>query len=134
LDYKTIRYPGHFDHMRFLFDELGLRSRPELALEILIEAKPPVNDDIVYLHAAVEGVKDGVRQRENYVRGYRPIEVAGRTWRAISWTTAASVVAVVELLADGRLPNKGFIRQEDVRLADLLSTNCGEYLDSGGRV
>ncbi|NHA00477.1 hypothetical protein G5V59_11750 [Nocardioides sp. W3-2-3] len=39
--------------------------------------------------------------RENHVRGYLPItltdaEGTDRTWRAISWTTAASAVAVVE--------------------------------------
>ena len=55
LDYKTLRYPGHFELMRFFFDELGLRDRRELAGEILVNAKPPVDDDVVYLHAAVEG-------------------------------------------------------------------------------
>ncbi len=36
LDYKTMRYPGHFELMRFFFDELGLRDRRELAGEILV--------------------------------------------------------------------------------------------------
>ena len=58
LDYKTLRYPGHFDQMHFLFDELGLRDCREEVGRILVKAKPPVNDDIVYLHAAVEGIKD----------------------------------------------------------------------------
>ena len=57
LDYKTLRYPGHFDQMHFLFDELNLRDQRELVGRILVDAKPPVNDDVVYLHAAVEGVK-----------------------------------------------------------------------------
>ncbi len=134
LDYKTMRYPGHFEQMHFLFDELGLRDRRELAGEILVAAKPPVNDDIVYLHAAVEGVKEGMPFRENYVRGYKPIEIGGRTWRAISWTTAASIVAVVELVSEGRLPQTGFIKQEDIKLEDLFSTQAGARFETLGRV
>lgn len=134
LDYKTMRYPGHFEQMHFLFEELNLRDRRELIGKILVDAKPPVNDDIVYLHAAVEGVKHGQPFRENHVRGYKPIEIAGSTWRAISWTTAASIVAVVELVADGRLPQHGFIRQEDIVLADLFGTTAGARFETLGRV
>lgn len=125
LDYKTMRYPGHFRQMHFLFDELNLRDQRELIGRLLVDAKPPVNDDIVYLHAAVEGVKAAQPFRENYVRGYLPIEIGGRLWRAISWTTAASAVAVVELVADGRLPGAGLIKQEDIALDDLLDTRAG---------
>lgn len=134
LDYKTLRYPGHFAQMHFLFDELGLRERRELAGEILVAAKPPVNDDIVYLHAAVEGEVGGQAYRENYVRGYLPIEIDGRTWRAISWTTAASVVSVVELVADGRMQDTGFIRQEDISLTDLFNTKAGSLFATQGKV
>lgn len=134
LDYKTMRYPGHFEQMHFLFDELGLRDRRELAGEILVAAKPPVNDDIVYLHAAVEGIKEGHPFRENYVRGYKPIEIGGRVWRAISWTTAASIVAVVELVSEGRLPQAGLIKQEDILLEDLFSTHAGARFETLGKV
>lgn len=134
LDYKTLRYPGHFEQMHFLFDELNLRDRRDLIGQILVDAKPPVNDDVVYLHAAVEGVQDGQPFRQNHVRGYKPIEIAGRTWRAISWTTAASIVSVVELVADGRLPQEGFIRQEDIALTDLFSTIAGARFETLGRV
>jgi saccharopine dehydrogenase-like NADP-dependent oxidoreductase len=134
LDYKTLRYPGHFRQMQFLFDELNLREERELIGRLIVDAKPPVNDDIVYLHASVEGVKDGQPFRENYVRGYRPIDIAGRKWRAISWTTAASIVAVVELVADGRLPQSGFIKQEDIALADLFATTAGARFETLGKV
>ncbi|MGA9103654.1 saccharopine dehydrogenase family protein [Aeromicrobium sp.] len=129
LDYKTLRYPGHFRQMHFLFDELNLRDQRELIGGLLVDAKPPVNDDIVYLHAAVEGVKAAAPFRENYVRGYLPIEIGGRIWRAISWTTAASAVAVVELVADGRLAGSGFVKQEDIALSDLLDTRAGRLFD-----
>ncbi|MEO7262686.1 MAG: saccharopine dehydrogenase C-terminal domain-containing protein [Jatrophihabitantaceae bacterium] len=137
LDYKTMRYPGHFELMRFFFDELGLRDRRELAGEILVEAKPPVDDDVVYLHAAVEGRAEstgGQLYRKQYVRAYQPLAIDGRNWRAISWTTAASAAAVVELVADGRLPQTGFVKQEDISFADLLSTKSGALFGDLGKV
>jgi saccharopine dehydrogenase-like NADP-dependent oxidoreductase len=141
LDYKTMRYPGHFELMRFFFDEVGLRDRRELAGEILVNAKPPVDDDVVYLHAAVEGKATGVGDtapgqltRKQYVRAYQPLRINGRLWRAISWTTAASAAAVVELVAAGRLPAAGFIQQEDIPFQALLETSNGARFAELGQV
>jgi saccharopine dehydrogenase-like NADP-dependent oxidoreductase len=141
LDYKTMRYPGHFELMRFFFDELGLRERRELAGEILVNAKPPVDDDVVYLHAAVEGLATGVGDtapgqltRKQYVRAYQPLEINGRIWRAISWTTAASAVGVVEMVSAGTLPGTGFIQQEQIPFEALLATRTGARFAELGTV
>lgn len=125
LNYKTMRYPGHFQTMVCFFQELRLRENRKLAGEILVKAKPPVNDDVVYIHAAAEGYKNQQLLREEYVRRYYPITLDGRDWRAISWTTAASAVAVVELVSQGTLPKNGFIKQEAIHLDAFLHTKAG---------
>lgn len=125
LNYKTMRYPGHCNLMKFFFRELHMRDRRDEAGRILVNAKPPVSDDVVYVHAAVEGQKRGQLYRDEFVRAYYPIDVAGATWRAISWTTAASVSAVVELVATGKLPAKGFLKQEEIPLDEFLRTKSG---------
>lgn len=125
LDYKTMRYPGHGKLMNFFFHELLMRERRKEAGEILVHAKPPVNEDIVYVHAAAEGTIGGQLRRREFVRGYRPVEVAGRMRTAIAWTTAGSVVAVIEMVRDGKLPSQGFLKQEDIALADFLATPTG---------
>ncbi|MBC8261679.1 MAG: saccharopine dehydrogenase NADP-binding domain-containing protein [Planctomycetia bacterium] len=125
LNYKTMRYPGHCDRMRFFLHELGMNRNREEAAKILTEACPPVQDDVVYVHAAVEGHQSGSLQREEFVGEYRPIDVNGTEWRAISWTTACSVAAVVEMVRDGSLPEKGFIKQEEIPLEPYLSTKSG---------
>lgn len=137
LDYKTLRYPGHFKQMRFVFDELGLRDQRDLAGELLVKAKPPIDSDVVYLHAAVGGrLRDdapyapGQPFRKEYVRAYYPREIDGRDWRAISWTTAASVVAVVELVSAGVLPSSGFITQEHIDFDAFLRTRTGSFFAS----
>lgn len=130
LDYKTIRYPGHAKLMNFFFHELLMREDRARAGEILVHAKPQVNEDVVYIHAAVEGWKGGRLSREEFVRAYYPLEIAARRWRAISWTTAASVCAVVELVSNGRLPAKGLIKQEGIPLEEFLKTRNGCFYTS----
>ena len=125
LNYKTMRYPGHCEQMRFFFQELYMRDNRQLAGEILVNAKPPVNDDVVFVHAAVEGWQDKQLRREEYVEAFFPINIDGEMWRAISWTTAASVCAVVEMVAEGALPSKGFIHQESIPFDRFLETKNG---------
>ncbi len=125
LNYKTIRYPGHCQLMRFFFNELFMKERRDLAGEILVNAKPPVNDDVVYVHAAVEGLKEGHLRREEWVRSYFPKEIAGGVWKAISWTTSASVCAVLEMVSEGDLLAQGFLKQEEIPLDLFLKTRTG---------
>ena len=125
LNYKTIRYPGHAKLMRFLLYELILKDDKKRIEEILSYAKPPVQEDVVYVYAVVEGWKKERVLRDEYYKAFYPIEVDGIKWRAISWTTAASIAAVVEMVSEGKLPNQGFIKQEDIPLQPLLETKSG---------
>lgn len=129
LNYKTIRYPGHCKLMRFLLYELILKDQRELTEKILTEAKPPVQDDVVYVYAVVEGWRNGELSREEFYRAYHPRLIDGQSWRAISWTTAGSIAAVVELVAAGKLPQQGFIKQEDIPLATYLETVNGAFFN-----
>ncbi|MBN2034385.1 MAG: saccharopine dehydrogenase NADP-binding domain-containing protein [Deltaproteobacteria bacterium] len=125
LDYKTIRYPGHAKLMNFFFHELLMRQDRQKAGEILVNAKPPVTEDVVYVHASAEGWKKDVLSRDEFVRAYYPVEIAGQKWRAISWTTAASVCAVVEMVSNGTLPCRGFLKQEEIPFPEFLKTTNG---------
>ena len=126
LNYKTIRYPGHAQLMRFLLYELILKEKRELVETILTEAKPPVADDVVLVYAVVEGWKGDALAREEYYRSFHPIDINGKKWRAISWTTAASIAAVVEMVADQKLPQKGFIKQEEIDFNTFMETKNGQ--------
>ena len=130
IDYKTMRYPGHAKLMNFFFHELLMREQRAEAGAILVNAKPPVEDDVVYVHAAAEGTSQGQLRRKEFVRAYRPLTVAGQQRTAISWTTAGSVVAVIEMVRDGALPGSGFLKQEEIPLDAFLKTRTGQlYAD-----
>ena len=126
LNYKTIRYRGHAKLMRFLLYELILKEKRKLIEEILTEAKPAVNEDVVYVYAAVEGWKGSAIAREEFYAAYHPIVIHQKTWRAISWTTAASLVAVVEMVSNGTLQQKGFLKQEEIPIEKFTQTKTGK--------
>ena len=133
LDYKSLRYPGHASLMNFFFHELLMREDRAAAGKILTHAKPPVDDDVVYIHVAAEGWAEGRLGRREFVRAYYPIEIGGKARTAIAWTTAASVGAVIELARSGALPRKGFLKQETIPLERFLETRTGRLYAEHGR-
>jgi saccharopine dehydrogenase-like NADP-dependent oxidoreductase len=130
LDYKSIRYPGHVELMNFFFHELLMRENRKTAGEILTNAKPPVEQDVVYIHASAEGWQNKRLIRDEFVRAYYPIKIGDRTWSAISWTTAASACAVVEMVRNGSITQIGFIKQETISLPEFLKTHNGRLYNS----
>lgn len=130
LDYKSLRYPGHCSLIRFFLHELRMGARREDAERILNAAYPPVREDVVFLFAVAEGEWDGMPVREEFLRIYHGREIEGARRTAISWTTAAGVVAVLELLAAGEIPRRGLVRQEEMPLDAFLQTRAGSLLAS----
>ena len=128
LDYKTMRYPGHMELMNFFFHELLMRERRELAGQILTNAKPPVEDDAVYMHVASEGEIAGQMRRIEFVRVFHPRVLDGEQRTAIAWTTASSAAAVIQMVRDQTLKQRGFLKQEDIPLADFHATVSGHLL------
>ncbi|MEK9566642.1 MAG: L-lysine dehydrogenase, partial [Flavobacteriaceae bacterium] len=115
----------HGKLMRFLMYELILKNDTKQLEQILSNAKPPVEEDVVYVYAVVEGWQKDTLSRKEYYKAFYPIEIKGKKWRAISWTTAASIVAVIELVASKELPQKGFLKQEEIPFDKFLKTPTG---------
>ena len=125
LDYRTIRYPGHRDAMKLLLQDLRLAERPELLAQMLEDAIPETRQDVVVIVATATGRRAGRHWQETFARRIHPTVLAGREWTAIQATTACSACAVLDLLAEGRLPTRGFVRQEDIRLEDFVANRFG---------
>ena len=130
LNYKTIRYPGHRDGMKLLLYDLLLKDDRKLAKDILNNALPLVDDDIVLVYAAVEGILDGKLRRKEFSESYRKITLDNKDWRAISWTTACSISTVVDLVSEGKLKNKGFIKQEEIPFDMFIKSHFGSMYET----
>ena len=127
LNYRTIRYPGHAAIMKALLNDLGLRHRREVLKDILENALPTTMQDVVIIFVTVSGRKDGRLVQETYAHKVYAGPVHGKMHSAIQITTAASISAVLDLLAQGKLPKKGFVRQEEIGLDIFLANRFGRY-------
>jgi len=126
LNYRTIRYPGHVAIMKALLQDLRLRDRREVLKDILEHALPTTLQDVVIVFVTVTGKKKGQLVQETYANKIYGQPVNGIERSAIQLTTAAGICGVLDLLAEGRLPQQGFVRQEDVPLADFLANRFGK--------
>ena len=127
LNYKTVRYPGHCERMKVLIEDLRLGERRDLLKNVLEYAIPMTKQDVVLIFVTVTGKQMGKLTQESYANKVYSQEINGTDWSAIQITTAASVCAAVDLMRDGKLPNQGFIHQEDVNLDDFLANRFGRY-------
>ena len=125
LNYRTIRYPGHAAIMKALLNDLRLRDRREVLKDILEQAVPATLQDVVVIFVTVNGRKDGRLLQDTYVRKIYSQTLCGTRRSAIQITTASSLCAMLDLLAQGRLAQAGFVRQEDVALGDFLGNRFG---------
>ncbi|MBA4794329.1 saccharopine dehydrogenase family protein [Phenylobacterium sp.] len=127
LNYRTIRYPGHAAIMKTLLSDLRLSDRRDLLKDILEHAVPATLQDVVIVFVTVSGLRDGALMQETYVNRIYAQAVGGKLMSAIQITTAASVCAVADMLAAGDLPQRGFVRQEDIPLERFLANRFGRW-------
>jgi saccharopine dehydrogenase-like NADP-dependent oxidoreductase len=126
LNYRTIRYPGHGAIMKTLLHDLRLKDRRGLLKDILEQALPATSQDVVIILVTVSGWRGGRLVQDTLVRQIHGRPLAGAMRSAIQLTTASSLCAMLDLLVQGRLPQRGFVRQEDVALADFLANRFGQ--------
>jgi saccharopine dehydrogenase-like NADP-dependent oxidoreductase len=136
LNYRTIRYPGHAAIMKALLHDLRLADRREVLKDILENAVPTTTQDVVIIFVTVAGWREGRLVQETYARKVYSATLrhdgAGPVRSAIQITTASSLAAMVDLLAQGQLPQSGFVRQEDVSLSDFLRNRFGSVYAQAG--
>ncbi|MGI8840523.1 MAG: saccharopine dehydrogenase NADP-binding domain-containing protein [Caulobacteraceae bacterium] len=125
LNYRTIRYPGHAAIMKLLLNDLRLRDRREVLKDILEKAVPATMQDVVIVFVTVSGLKDGRLTQETYANKIYARDMGGATVSGIQITTASAICAVLDMLAAGRLPARGFVRQEEIGLAEFLANRFG---------
>lgn len=125
VDYQSIRYPGHNAILKLLLNDLRLRDRRDLLKDILESAIPTTDQDVIVIFATAAGVRGGRLVQESYSARIVGTELAGHRLSAIQLTTAAGICTALDLVAQGRLPQQGFVGQEAVRLGDFLANRFG---------
>jgi saccharopine dehydrogenase-like NADP-dependent oxidoreductase len=134
LDYKSVRYPGHNALMRVLLEELQLKHDQETLKAILRKSVPTTMQDVVLVFVTVSGLRDGSLVQEVFARKIFADRSEANPLSAIQITTAAGICAAVDLFREGKLPQKGFIRQEQVELPAFLANRFGKAYQQSRQV
>lgn len=114
LDYKTVRYPGHKAILYTLLYDLGFHKNREPLKKAFEENLAFTRQDLVIAFTAASGWIGGKLEQYVISRKIYNQEVAGKHFTAIQLTTASAACAVIDLHAKKELPQRGFIRQEEV--------------------
>jgi len=123
LDYKTLRYVGHYDWVERQVRKLPKDENLPFALqEIMLEAIPSVEDDLVLVHASVDGfAADGRRRMIEKAFFVEPLEIDGKNLRAIQTTTAAPLCESAMMLLSGKY--KGVVLQSQLDPTEFMNGN-----------
>jgi saccharopine dehydrogenase-like NADP-dependent oxidoreductase len=127
LNYKTVRYPGHRDLVKMLIRDLRLGQRREILKDVLEASVPMTRQDVVLVFVTVSGMQEGRLTQESFAKKVYSKEIDERLYSAIQITTAAGVCAMVDLVREGVLPDRGFVRQEDADLERFLANRFGAH-------
>lgn len=127
LTYKTIRYKGHQYLMSFLINGLQLGKNQRLLKDIVEGSIAITKQDVVIVMISVVGIKDGLLTQVTDMRKVYHQWIGSRHWSAIEVTTAASICTIVDMFFHDELPEKPFIRQEEISLPPFLENRFGHY-------
>ncbi len=114
LDYRTLRWPGHYDWARQIIAGAPVDSQPvDYLQDRMLNAIPFIEDDQVIIYAAVKG-RDSEGQLHSIEKSYRigPRHIGNQKLRAIQHTTAAPLAEVAFQLLQGKW--RGPVLQSDI--------------------
>ncbi len=100
LDYKTLRYPGHYAWVEGALSTIPeSENRIKVLEKIMLENIPSVEDDVVIVYASVQGKdsKGRLRRKERSYEIY-PAKIGNQSLRAIQTTTAAPLCEIAYMM------------------------------------
>ena len=118
LDYKTLRYPGHYAWVDSIVDTIEDTDKKIQQLQDkMLSEIPRLEEDVVVMHANVIGYDQNkaLISREKVFHIY-PMRVGKHTLRAIQSTTAAPLAESCRMLLEGDLKGVVFQSQIDCKI------------------
>jgi len=127
LEYKTIRYPGHFNWVRNQLNALPGGSLTESALlEKMLDEIPFSEDDMIILYVSVKGKdQQGVLRIKEKSMKIEPSQVGSHKLKAIQTATAAPMLESARMLLSNQY--QGPILQSQIDTEAFLN---GSFIQS----
>ncbi|HMW39925.1 MAG: saccharopine dehydrogenase NADP-binding domain-containing protein [Saprospiraceae bacterium] len=120
LDYKTIRYPGHYNWVREQLAQCNQEHKTMELLERMLQSVPFLDEDLIVIYASVTG-----RDRNGQLRQYEkaqsisPMTVGSHRLKAIQVTTAAPMLEAARIVLKSGY--QGIVLQSRLDPDDFLS-------------
>lgn len=109
MTYKTMRYPGHQQFMKFLLEDFNMADNRETFTKLLKDV-PITLQDVVHVYIKVVGIQNKEHKEAVY---YRAVHGIGNL-TAIELITASGVCAWIWEIAKG-FNKPGFVHQTDFK-------------------
>ena len=137
LEFKTLRYPGHLDYIRFLLHDMGLAQRIYQFRSLLLTSLPKTALDRVLIGLRVVAEPGARSHWQTQVFDAR-IDATGQVQSASGTATAAHVCAVLDVLTMPGARASGWIAPGTLLPDDLrrsaffgLLTELGDDISGG---
>ena len=108
--------------MKFLFNDLHLKKNKEVLEKLFDKEVPRTKNDVIIFFVKVIGLIDGVLQEKTYLRKIYGDE----KFSAIQLTTASGACSVLKMYLDGKINQKGFMKQESISWQDFVENKFGQ--------
>lgn len=127
IDYKTIRYPGHYAWVKKSMDLLDDSKDKSIALDEYMRAYiPSVENDRIIMYSSVSGLdQDGILRSIDKAYDIAPTVVGKQKLRAIQATTASALCESAYYLLNNE--PKGVVFQSKINPTEFLN---GPYVTS----
>lgn len=117
--FKTLRYPGHLDYMRFLLDDLGLRNRRDMLRSLLYNGLPVIEDDVLIMAVTVRGNRGHQPTERTVCHRFSPDRTAG-PFNALTSVATAYAATLLSMLNRDEIETEGFVSHHKVDVERLL--------------
>lgn len=117
--FKTLRHPGHLDYMRFLLDDLALRSRRDMLKNLLLNGLPMVEDDVLLLAVTARGVRGNQIAEKTVCHRFTPSRIAG-PFNALTGVAAGYAATLLLMVAKGEIAPHGFVQHRQIETERVL--------------
>lgn len=121
LTFKTIRYPGHLDYIRFMFDDLNLRNRRDMLRSLLYNGLPVIEDDILLLVVTARGYRGRLPTERTQCYRFVPNRKLG-PFNALISSATGYAAALLSMLSCGKITPKGHVAHHLVDTDELLAS------------
>jgi saccharopine dehydrogenase-like NADP-dependent oxidoreductase len=121
LTFKTIRYPGHLDYIRFMLDDLNLRHRRDMLRSLLYNGLPVIEDDILLLVVTARGYRGRLPTERTMSYRFAPNKDVGPFNALISGATGYAA-ALLSMLSQGKIEPHGHVEHHLIDTDALLAS------------